>query len=112
MMGSLNESSNGLGIGPVSNHRIAYSSEDVEAAFPGPLSSTEHCYREIISRILRLITTKEMYSPWAIDAYLIHRYLSDLVPSLPNVEERQFYLRTRKMQVSILWLTTTSTSRA
>jgi hypothetical protein len=64
----------------------------------GPFSTSRAYYTTIISRILDLIVDGELYAPWAVDAFLIHRFLLDLVPSLFEPEQipkdrEQFYLR-------------------
>lgn len=48
----------------------------------GPFSSLEEHYTcsRSIQLILNPIVQEEMYSQDAVDAYLIHRYLIDLVP--------------------------------
>ena len=52
----------------------------------GPLSSLEEFHRTSIQLILDLILQNEMYPQRPVDAYLIHRYLLDLVPRvLPPV---------------------------
>lgn len=62
----------------------------------GPLSSVEEYYIASLRLILDLILREEMYSQRPVDAYLIHRFLLDLVPSvLPAsaYEEKAFYLK-------------------
>lgn len=48
----------------------------------GPLASWEDYHKSSLRLILDLILRQEMYSSQAVDAYLIHRYLLDLVPSV------------------------------
>lgn len=61
----------------------------------GPLTSWEDYHKSSLRLILDLILRQEMYSAQAVDAYLIHQYLLDLVPSvLPpssNQDARQQY---------------------
>ncbi|KAJ0423286.1 hypothetical protein BJY00DRAFT_310416 [Aspergillus carlsbadensis] len=61
----------------------------------GPFSSLEEYHIHSIRLILGLILREEMYSQEAVDAYLIHRYLLDLVPRvLPSVHgDEKFYLK-------------------
>ncbi|RTE72690.1 hypothetical protein BHE90_012886 [Fusarium euwallaceae] len=61
----------------------------------GPFSSLEEYHISSIQLILDLIVREEMYSQQAVDAYLIHRYLIDLVPRvLPSVhDDEKFYLK-------------------
>jgi hypothetical protein len=47
----------------------------------------------MVSRILELIVAGELYSPWAVDTYLVHRCLLDMMPLLPGVNDQKFYLR-------------------
>lgn len=48
----------------------------------GPFSSPDQYHRSSLRLILDLILRGEMYSQQAIDAYLIHRFLLDLIPSV------------------------------
>ncbi|KAG5817964.1 hypothetical protein H9Q74_010093 [Fusarium xylarioides] len=61
----------------------------------GPFSSLEEYHVSSIQLILDLIVRDEMYSQQAVDAYIIHRYLIDLVPHvLPAVhDDEKFYLK-------------------
>ncbi|KAF5021907.1 hypothetical protein F66182_6055 [Fusarium sp. NRRL 66182] len=61
----------------------------------GPCSSLEEYHMSSIRLILELIIQEEMYSQQAVDAYLIHRYLIDLVPRvLPLAHgDEKFYLK-------------------
>lgn len=63
----------------------------------GPLSSVKEYHVSSIQLILDLIVREEAYSQQAVDAYLIHRFLLDLVPRvLPLPSEQhsnQFYLK-------------------
>jgi hypothetical protein len=64
-----------------------------DANFPGPFASAQGYYSEIVSCILELIAAGELYSPWAVNTYLVHRYLQDIMPLLPGVSDQKFYLR-------------------
>ncbi|KAI8680624.1 APH domain-containing protein [Fusarium sp. Ph1] len=61
----------------------------------GPFSSLEEYHIASIRLILDLIIQEEMYSQQAVDAYLIHRYLLDLVPRVlpPVFDDEKFYLK-------------------
>ncbi|TID06597.1 hypothetical protein CH35J_000501 [Colletotrichum higginsianum] len=63
----------------------------------GPFSSVEEYHRSSLQLVLDLILRGEMYSNLAVDAYLIHRFLIDLIPSvLPGPEpdnQKFFYLK-------------------
>lgn len=63
----------------------------------GPFSSLEGYHRHSLQLILDLILREEMYSQQPVDAYLITRFLLDLIPSvLPSPEstdQKHFYLK-------------------
>ena len=61
----------------------------------GPLSSLEEYHLSSLRLILDLVVRKEMYSQQSVDAYLIHRFLIDLVPLvLPSAhDDGKFYLK-------------------
>lgn len=61
----------------------------------GPFSSLEEYHVSSLKMILRLILQDELYSQRAVDAYLIHRFLLDLVPLvLPTVQSNgEFFLK-------------------
>jgi hypothetical protein len=62
----------------------------------GPCSSLEEYHVSFLSLVLDLTLRDEMYSQRAVDAYLVHRYLLDLVPTiLPRVppNDDKFSLR-------------------
>lgn len=69
--------------------------EGSEMHTAGPFSSLDEYHNFSIRLILDLIVRGEMYSQQAVDAYLIHRYLIDLVPRvLPSVQDDdKFYLK-------------------
>ncbi|KAI0535255.1 hypothetical protein GGR58DRAFT_504463 [Xylaria digitata] len=46
----------------------------------GPFTSSEEYHKSSLQLILDLVLREEMYSQQAVDAYLIHRFLLDLVP--------------------------------
>jgi hypothetical protein len=80
-------------LGPVADQLVANLDENGNASFPGPFASAQPYYSEMISRILELIAVGELYSPWAVDTYLVHRCLLDMVPLLPGFDDQKFYLR-------------------
>ena len=62
----------------------------------GPCSSLEEYHVSSLRLILNLILRGEMYSQRPVDAYLIHRYLLDLIPTiLPKIAptEDKYYLK-------------------
>lgn len=63
----------------------------------GPFSSLEEYHKSSLQLILDLILREEIYSQQAVNAYLIHRFLIDLVPSvlpLPGQDdEKKYYLK-------------------
>ncbi|KAI0469950.1 hypothetical protein GGR56DRAFT_668346 [Xylariaceae sp. FL0804] len=67
-----------------------------EMRLAGPFATLEDYHRYSLRLILDLIVRKEMYSQQTVDAYLIHRFLLDLVPSVlpPSYEgDPSFYLK-------------------
>ncbi|KAG8667765.1 hypothetical protein FPOAC2_12964 [Fusarium poae] len=69
--------------------------QQYEMRATGPFSSLKEYHVSSIQLILDLIVRDEMYSQRAVDAYIIHRYLLDLVPHvLPAVhDDKKFYLK-------------------
>ncbi|KAI2463258.1 hypothetical protein F4781DRAFT_417242 [Annulohypoxylon bovei var. microspora] len=62
----------------------------------GPFTSLEECYKSSLRLILDQIIRQEIYSEQAVDAYLIHRFLLDLVPHiLPSSAQKdeKYYLK-------------------
>ncbi|KAH7308943.1 hypothetical protein B0I35DRAFT_398230 [Stachybotrys elegans] len=61
----------------------------------GPFSNTKEYHAASIQLILDLILREEMYSQQAVDAYLVHRYLVDLIPRVVPCTQgnEKFYLK-------------------
>ncbi|KAI3339470.1 hypothetical protein F4824DRAFT_455494 [Ustulina deusta] len=62
----------------------------------GPLSSWEKYHESSLRMILDLIARGELFSQQAVDAYLIHRFLIDLVPSVLSKsaqDDQKYYLK-------------------
>ncbi|KAK1770869.1 hypothetical protein QBC33DRAFT_575839 [Phialemonium atrogriseum] len=63
----------------------------------GPFSFLGEYHKSSLQLMLDLILREEIYSQQAVDAYLIHRFLIDLVPSvLPSPgqdDEKKYYLK-------------------
>ncbi|KAI9870470.1 MAG: hypothetical protein M1830_004217, partial [Pleopsidium flavum] len=65
----------------------------------GPFVAAREYYVTMISRILDMIVSGELYPLWTVDTFLIHRFLLDLVPLLLNPtppfmdDGAKFYLR-------------------
>ncbi|KAI1410391.1 hypothetical protein F5Y13DRAFT_202162 [Hypoxylon sp. FL1857] len=62
----------------------------------GPFSSVQEYHESSLRLLLDLILREELYSQQAVDAYLIHRFLLDLVPSIlqSSVQhDRKYYLK-------------------
>ncbi|GAB0135247.1 hypothetical protein EsDP_00003592 [Epichloe bromicola] len=86
---------------PGTSHVGAYAQESLtnfvksKMCTTGPFSSLREYYISSIQLILDLIVQDEIYSQQAVDAYLIHRFLLDLVPLvLPSAQnEDAFYLK-------------------
>ncbi|KAG9258928.1 uncharacterized protein F5Z01DRAFT_641794 [Emericellopsis atlantica] len=59
----------------------------------GPFSTSKEYHLSELRHVLDLILRGEMYSQQAVDAYLIHRFLVDLVPLVVDSEENhEFFL--------------------
>jgi hypothetical protein len=69
--------------------------EQTKMRTTGPFSSLEEYHASSLRLILDLIVREEIYSQQAVDAYLIHRFLVDLVPLvLPLAQGNDdFYLK-------------------
>lgn len=88
---------------PGNSHIGAYARESLttfvksKMCTTGPFSSLREYYVSSIQLILDLIVQDELYSQQVVDAYLIHRFLMDLVPLvLPLGQEQhdnKFYLK-------------------
>lgn len=86
---------------PGSSHLGVFAQEsltdfDQDSHMPslGPYTSLQEYHTASIQFILDLILRDELYSHRPIDAYLIHRFLLDLVPSmLPSDESSLFFLK-------------------
>ncbi|KAI0471372.1 kinase-like domain-containing protein [Xylaria cf. heliscus] len=62
----------------------------------GPFSYWEEYHRSLLQFVLDLILGEELYSQQSVDAYLIHRFLIDLIPSvLPHTiqDDQKYYLK-------------------
>ncbi|KAK1248315.1 hypothetical protein MKX08_006535 [Trichoderma sp. CBMAI-0020] len=97
LFGSLNNDTSGA-------YRVGAIAQEVFMDFEhstmrttGPFSSPEQYYYSLLQKILESIVQEEMYSQMAVDAYLIHRFLIDLVPSVisshSQSSDQVFYLK-------------------
>jgi hypothetical protein len=63
----------------------------------GPFASWEEYHRSSLRLILDMILRGELYSQRAVDAYLIHRFLIDLIPFVVPTrtarDDQKFYLK-------------------
>ncbi|RDA95140.1 hypothetical protein CP533_1869 [Ophiocordyceps camponoti-saundersi (nom. inval.)] len=61
----------------------------------GPCCDLQDYYTSYVKLILNLILEEELYSGQPVDAYLIHRFLLDLVPLVvpSSQNEKNFYLK-------------------
>ena len=87
---------------PGDSHVGAFAREsltDFQGSFmqaTGPFSSLEEYHVASLRLILDLILRDEMHTQQAVDAYLIHRFLLDLVPAvLPQTtrDDQKYYLK-------------------
>ncbi|KAI9673421.1 MAG: prephenate dehydrogenase (NADP(+)) [Caeruleum heppii] len=84
LMGSLtntDDDTDGHIIGPLANELLADISSTGRDLI-GPFTSSQAYYEAMIQRILNMIADGQLYPLWAVDAWLIHRFLLDLVPRL------------------------------
>lgn len=82
LLGSLNNgTTSGLQVGAIA-HELLMDFEQTKLRTIGLFSSLEQYHYSLLQKILDLIIQEEMYSQMAVDAYLIHRFLIDLVPSV------------------------------
>ena len=61
----------------------------------GPCSSSEEFHASSVKLVLALILRKEMYAEQAVEAYLIHRFLLDVLSRIctNSSQDRQFFLK-------------------
>ena len=93
LLGSL-DSPGGSQVGAFARESLTNFTQS-EMRTTGPFSSLEDYHMSSLRQILDLIVREEMYSQQAVDAYLIHRFLIDLVPLvLPSAQNNEdFYLK-------------------
>lgn len=93
-LGSLDRPDDSGHVGPFARETLTDFTESGMRTI-GPLASWEEYHVSWLRLILDLILRQEMYPAQAVDAYLIHRYLLDLVPSVlppsPTQDARQEY---------------------
>ncbi|KAI8963397.1 hypothetical protein F5Y11DRAFT_319690 [Daldinia sp. FL1419] len=94
-LGSLN-SPGDLNVGPFAWESLTEFPQS-EMRTLGPFSSLEEYHKASIQLILDQIVREEMYSQRPVDAYLVHRFLLDLIPfvlpSSTKHEDQKFYLK-------------------
>lgn len=95
LLGSLDRPSE-TRVGAFARESLTNFTQEFEMCTSGPFASFQEYHISSIQLILDSILQEEMYSQQAVDAYLIHRYLLDLVPhvlpAVHNVDEK-FYLK-------------------
>uniref|UniRef100_A0A8H7NPD7 Aminoglycoside phosphotransferase domain-containing protein n=1 Tax=Bionectria ochroleuca TaxID=29856 RepID=A0A8H7NPD7_BIOOC len=104
LLGSLGNNPQGFPqVGPFARESLTRF-EDGKMDAIGPFSSLEDYHMSSIRLILDLILQEEMYPQQAVDAYLIHRFLIDLVPRvLPQTDDEKFYLKHADDKETISW---------
>ncbi|KAJ6442415.1 parp domain-containing protein [Purpureocillium lavendulum] len=92
-LGSLDESES-TRIGPFARESLT-NFEGPEMQTIGPCSSWQEYQLSSLRLVLDLILREEMYTQRPMDAYLIHRFLIDLVPCVlpPSAADGKFYLK-------------------
>ncbi|KAK2740301.1 hypothetical protein FQN57_006181 [Myotisia sp. PD_48] len=97
LMGSLELQQDGTQkIGPFAKESLADVSQ-TDMRLIGPCSSMEGYYRSILQLTLKLILRKEVCTTQPIDAYLIHLFLLESLPTLlaahKSIDDNRFYLK-------------------
>ncbi|KAI1311833.1 hypothetical protein F5Y03DRAFT_290577 [Xylaria venustula] len=87
-------------VGPFARESLTDFATDGRMRAMGPFSSLEEYHRSELSLILDLIARGELYSQRPVDAYLIHRFLADLIPQICSLSSTRdpdgaciFYLK-------------------
>lgn len=95
-LGSLDCPDNPLHVGGFARESLTDFTPAGEILLAGPFNSIEEYHKHSLRLILDLILREEMYSQQPVDAYLIHRFLLDLIPSLvspTSQNDRKSYLK-------------------
>lgn len=82
LLGSLDRPDDPEHVGSFAQESLTDFTETGVMRTTGPLASWEEYHTSSLRLVLDLILRQEMYSAQAVDAYLIHRYLPDLVSSV------------------------------
>ncbi|KAF6784150.1 hypothetical protein CSOJ01_15798 [Colletotrichum sojae] len=94
LLGSLDRPGD-LHVGALARKSLTdFAESDMHAA--GPFSSLKSYHQYSLQLILDLIVRDEMYSQRPVEAYLIHRFLLDLIPSVlpsPVPDDQRYYLK-------------------
>lgn len=84
-----------ISIGPLVAERTA-SFEERKLALLGPFNTATEYRTQVLRRYLALIRDRELYSEQARDAYLVHRFLLDDLPSVAKADlagSNRFFLK-------------------
>ncbi|KAI0199161.1 hypothetical protein F4808DRAFT_222400 [Astrocystis sublimbata] len=82
LLGSLNCPADPSRVGPFARESLTDFTAAHEMRPLGPFSSWEEYHRSSLQLIMDLIVRGEMYSQRPVNAYLIHRFLLDLIPTV------------------------------
>ncbi|KAI1132168.1 hypothetical protein F5Y10DRAFT_274984 [Nemania abortiva] len=82
LLGSLDFPAGPSRVGPFARESLTDFTTASEMRTMGPFSSWEEYHRSSLQLIIDLILRGEMYSQRPVDAYLIHRFLLDLLPTV------------------------------
>ncbi|GJN81725.1 hypothetical protein PLIIFM63780_005260 [Purpureocillium lilacinum] len=108
LLGSLLDTPGGLAVGAFARESLTdFGGSNMTTI--GPCSSWQDYRLASLQLTLKLISREEMYTQRPVDAYLIHRSLTDLVPTITpaSTGDIKFYLKTTRATTSSS--TTTST---
>lgn len=85
-----------IAVGPLVTERTARRTEDNNLRLPGPYRTAIEYRREILEIHLEHIRNREAYVDQRLDAFAVHRFLLDNVPSLAKVDLKageKFYMK-------------------
>ncbi|KAJ6020061.1 hypothetical protein N7499_003354 [Penicillium canescens] len=94
VMGSFNQQ-NSSHVGPIARESLT-DFQDLHMKMLGPYSSSEEYFTAHIRLILDLIIRQESYVNRPVDAFLIHRFLLEIIPKIfsrNSLDDGMFYLK-------------------
>jgi hypothetical protein len=96
-LGSLDSPDTPQHIGGFARESLTDFTPSGEMLLAGPCPSIEEYHKYSLRFILELILREEMYTQQPVDAYLVHRFLFDLIPSIVSSksqsDQKNYYLK-------------------